>query len=179
MKAVLIIAALVGIAYCQSPPVISPSSTATTVATFYNRTHTGTEYIDAQNQRSAFVHKFAGGDEDDDIFFTGNHTEYNYGIFNGTAHCDFHHEPRPWFNVWDWVAHSKSAGACTAAGKQGTSWAVSDQEGTLSLCAADVIPLEVSFKGADGHTEVTTYTSFVPGVPDASAFSVPDHCRPH
>jgi len=178
MKAVIIALAFVAIAFAQTPPTISASSTATTQATFANRTHIGTEYIDAQNQRASFVHKFTNGDEDDGVTFTANHTEYNFGTFNGTQHCEFRRDPRPWFDVWGWVAQSKSTGACTGNGKAGTAWSVSGQEGTITLCAADTIPLSVTFKGADGHTDTTTYTSFIPGVPPASAFVVPSHCRP-
>jgi len=178
MKAVIIALAFVAIAYCQTPPTISASSTATTVATFANRTFQGTEYIDAQNQRTAFVHKFNDGNEDDNVAFTSNHSEYNFGTFNGTHHCEARHDPRPWFNIWEWVAHSKSAGACTGNGKSGTAWAVTDDAGTFTLCAAADIPLTVSFKDAhDGHVDTTTYTSFVPGVPPVSDFAVPSHCH--
>jgi len=179
MKAAVVLAALAVVAYCQTPPTISPSFSATTVGVFYNRTHAGTEHVDAQNQRTASVQKFANNDIADAVTFTANHSSFHFGIFNGTAHCEVERDPRPFFNVWEWVAQSKSAGACTADTKSGQAWSVSGPEGTLTLCAADNIPLQVEFKGQDGHVEVTTYTSFVAGVPPVSDFTVPDHCRPH
>jgi len=179
MKAILVLAFAVGVALSQTPPTISPSSTSTTVQTFANQTHQGTEYTDAQNQRAAFVHKFSNGDTDEFVGFTQNHSAYNFGTFNGTQHCDVHQDPRPWFNEWAWVAQTKAAGSCSANGQNGQAWALTDRDGTITLCANGAIPLQVSFKGNDGHTETTTFTSFVPGVPPASAFAVPANCHHH
>jgi hypothetical protein len=174
-----LVASFVALCYSQTPPTIASSFSATTVAIFANRTHAGTEFVDAQNQRSAFVHKFTNGDIDDEVAFTGNHTAYHFGIYNGTAHCEVARDPRPWFNVWEWVAQSKAAGSCTANGQSGQAWSVANNEGTITLCANGAIPLQVEFKAENGHIDATTYTSFTAGVPPPSDFTVPAHCHPH
>jgi len=177
--AILAILGLAALALAQTPPTVAPSFTATTAATFGNRTFTGLEYVDAQNQRSAFDHKFTNGDLESDIEFTANRTAYHFGTYNGTAYCREQPDPRPWFNQFDWVAHSTSTGSCTVGSQSGQGWKLSSQQGTLTLCASGNIPLQVTFDDGHGHTESTVYTQFVPGVPAVTNFYTPGNCNHH
>eukprot|EP01116_Phalansterium_solitarium_P008871 TRINITY_DN22837_c0_g1_i1.p1 TRINITY_DN22837_c0_g1~~TRINITY_DN22837_c0_g1_i1.p1 ORF type:complete len:207 (-),score=61.39 TRINITY_DN22837_c0_g1_i1:72-614(-) len=180
MKATVVLAlAALGVVLAQTPPTISPSFTAQTVATFGNRTHVGQEYVDAQNQRYAFTHTFQNNNVEAFVGFTQNHTAYNFGTFNGTQHCQEQRDPRPFFNEWEWVAKATSSGSCTVGSTTGQGWTLADQQGKISLCANGNIPLQVTFSGQDGHTEVTTYASFTAGVPTPDKFSVPSQCRHH
>jgi len=179
MRSLAILAALglVALALAQTPPTISPSFSAATAATFGNRTFNGLEYVDAQNQRDAFDHKFPNGDLESEVFFAGNHSAYRFGTYNGTAYCRVERDPRPWFNQWEWVATSKSTGACTVGSQSGQGWQASNQGHTITLCASGSIPLGVSFTDGQGHTDNTVYTTFTPGVPAASNFNTPGNCH--
>jgi len=177
--AVIVLLGALGVALAQSPPTISPSFTAGTTAQFGNRTHAGQEYVDAQNQRFAFTHKFTDGSVENLVAFTANHTAYSFGTHNGQQVCQEYRDPRPFVNEWQWVAQSKSAGSCTVGSQTGTSWTATLQEGTATLCASGTTPLQVSFSGKDGHSEVTIFNSFTPGVPAVSFFAVPANCHHH
>jgi len=179
VRAVLILLGLAALALAQTPPTISPSFSATTAATFGNRTFNGQEFVDAQNQRNAFDHKFADGNTESEDFFTQNHTAYRFGTYNGTQYCRVERDPRPFFNQWEWVATSKSTGACTVGQQSGQGWSASDHGATITLCANSNIPLQTTFTDGEGHSETTVYSSFVPGVPTPDHFAVPAHCQPH
>jgi len=176
MRVVLLVAALAALALAQTPPTISPSFSAATAATFGNRTFNGLEFVDAQNQRTAFDNKFPNGDVESEIAFTQNHTAYRFGTFNGSNYCREERDPRPWFDQWAWVAQSKSTGACTVGKTTGQGWQATFPEGSATLCANAAIPLSVMFTDHQGHSQTTVYNSFVPGVPAASNFNTPGNC---
>jgi len=180
MKVLAVVAlAALGVVLAQTPPTISPSFGASVTGQFGNRSHIGSEYVDAQNQRTAFLHLNSDGSTDGAVTFSGNHSAYHYGTYNGSQHCQEEHDPRPFFNQWDWVAHSKSSGSCTVGSTSGQQWTVTGNEGKAVLCANGNIPLQVVFTGTNGQSESTTYNSFTAGVPTPDKFSVPAHCWHH